>query len=60
MSRPPKTTPASISAQDGRHTKDEGLYNEQTVYALFAATFGRRVVRQQQLGKEREEVLSCV
>lgn len=49
---PCNKTPASISAQDGRHTKDEGLYNEQAVYALFAATFGRHLVRQQQLGKE--------
>lgn len=34
-------TPASISAQDGRHTIDEGLYNEQAVCALFAAKLER-------------------
>lgn len=52
---PRNKTPASISAQDGRHTKDEGLYNEQAVYVLFAATFRRHAVRQQQLGKERDK-----
>lgn len=52
---PHNKTPASISAQDGRHTEDEELYNEQAVHALFAAKSGRRVVRQQQLGKERRK-----
>lgn len=50
---PSNKTPASISAQDGRHTKDEGLYREQAVHALFAATLGKGVVRQQQLGKKK-------
>lgn len=50
---PHNKTPASISAQDGRHTKDEGLDNEQAAYALFVATFQRCVVRQQQLDKEK-------
>lgn len=46
-------TPASISAQDGRHTEDEGLDSQQAVQAWFAATVGRGAVRQQQVGKER-------
>lgn len=57
---PSNKTPASISAQDGRHTEDEGLYREQAVYALFAATLGSGVVRQQQLGKEGGNTVLCL